>query len=64
MVSPVPTIWRKAATGVTVSATSSRHTGTMRWAPGERPEALDAGAGGVGHGAARGRSPAVSPKAR
>ena len=28
-----PTIWRKAATGVRVSATSSRHTGTMRcWA--------------------------------
>jgi hypothetical protein len=28
--SPASTIWRKAPTGVMVSATSSRHTGTMR----------------------------------
>ena len=31
MATVASTIWRKAATGVMVSATSSRHTGTMRW---------------------------------
>ena len=49
LVSPVPTSWRKAPTGVTVSATSSRQTGHDPVGRASGPEALGPRTDRLGH---------------